>query len=323
MRNLPIFRTALIAATMVILPQFFAVAQDFRSTAVLDNPKMTFRRVRGNVYMLTGAGPAITVQASDESVAVVNTGLRPMGASVLAAIKQISPQSIRWVMNTNSREENTGGNAVLAEAGEPTTDFRGQAALASQESREAPIISQENAMLRMSGATQGEKARPDGVPFETFLTYTKLYNGEGIEIFHAPAATTDGDSFVFFRGSDVISAGDLYSTVHYPNIDLKRGGSINGVIDALTRIIELCIFRTQSQGGTYVLPGEGRISDQSDVTEYRDMLAIIRDRVQNAIEFGSTLPQIKAAQLARDYDPRYGSSDAFIETVYKSLTAKK
>jgi glyoxylase-like metal-dependent hydrolase (beta-lactamase superfamily II) len=250
-----------------------------------------------------------------------------MSAEVLTAIKQISPRPIRWVIDTNSREENTGGSAMLAAAGEPTSDFRGAAdSVNPDDAHEAPIISHENAMLRMSGAVAGEARRADGVPWETFQRDTKLYNGEGIQIFYAPAATTDGDVFVYFRSSDVISAGDLFSTIHYPAIDLKRGGSINGVIDGLTHIIELCIFKTQSQGGTYVIPGDGRISDQADVTEYRDMLAIIRDRVENAIKEGKTLAQIKELRLSRDYDPRYGSNDPayttdrFIETVFESLT---
>jgi cyclase len=298
----------------------FSRAGDRHVPMRVDNSALKILPVRGNVYMVAGAGPNITIQTSDQSVVIVNTGIASMSSDVLRAIRQVSNRPVRAIINTNAREENTAGNETIAASGAPTTDFRNLTAYLGARATASPIIGHENVMMRMSGVRDGEVARPAGsVPAETFTKSTKLFNGEGIEVFHVPAATTDGDSFAFFRRSDVISAGDLMSTIHYPTIDLKRGGSINGVIDGLTQIIEMSIFETQAQGGTFIIPGEGRICDQEDVTGYRDMLTIIRDRVQNAIKEGKTLAQAKAARLSRDYDTRYGSSDVFIETVYQSL----
>jgi glyoxylase-like metal-dependent hydrolase (beta-lactamase superfamily II) len=322
-------RTVLALLAVIAIVQSPALAQFSRAgdrhvPVRVENSTLRIFPVQGNVYMVAGAGPNITIQTSDQSVVVVNTGVATMSSDLLRAIRQLSKHPVRAIINTNAREANTAGNEAISASGAPTTDFRNLTAYLGARAVAAPIIGHENVMMRMSGVREGEVARPVGsVPAETFTKSTKLFNGEGIEAFHVPAATTDGDSFVFFRRSDVISAGDLMSTEHYPTIDLKRGGSINGVIDGLTQIIEMSIFETQAQGGTRIIPGEGRICDQEEVTGYRDMLTIIRDRVQTAIKEGKTLAQVKAARLSRDYDPRYGSSDAFIETVYQSLTQKR
>src|SRR4029077_2600035 len=122
-----------------------------------------------------------------------------------------------------------------------------------------------------------------------------------------PAAHTNGDILVFFRGSDVISTGDLFVTTGYPEIDLKQGGHINGVIEGLNRILDLAISDTFTEGGTRIVPGHGRICDEFEVLEYRDMVTIVRDRVQTMIKKGMTLDQIKAARPTLDFDPRYGT----------------
>jgi glyoxylase-like metal-dependent hydrolase (beta-lactamase superfamily II) len=148
-------------------------------------------------------------------------------------------------------------------------------------------------------------------------------------MFHIPAAHTDGDTIVYFRKSDVVSAGDLFLTDSYPVIDLKRGGSLQGVIDGLNRILDLAIPAHHEEGGTYVIPGRGRICDEFDVVEYRDMLTIFRDRIQAMIKKGLTLEQVKAARPTSDYDPEYGATagpwttDMFVEAAYKSLTQKR
>ena len=156
-----------------------------------------------------------------------------------------------------------------------------------------------------------------------------MYHGDGIQVFHMPAAHTDGDSIVYFRHNDVIAAGDVFSTTGYPMIDLERGGSINGVVDALNKILDIAFPDFRLEGGTLVVPGHGRICDSADVAYYRDMVTIVRDRVQDMVKKGMTLDQVKAARPTRDYDPRYGSTsgawttDMFVEAVYKSLSAKK
>jgi cyclase len=150
-------------------------------------------------------------------------------------------------------------------------------------------------------------------------------NGEAVIVYHAPDATTDGDSLVFFRHSEVISAGNLYSTVSYPVIEVDKGGSIQGVLGGLNRLLDLAVAEYRGQGGTWVIPGRGRLSDTADVASYRNMIHIIRDRVQDMIKKGMTLEQVKAARPTMDFDRRYGSTagawttDMFVEAVYRSL----
>ena len=129
-------------------------------------------------------------------------------------------------------------------------------------------------------------------------------------VYHMPAAHTDGDSVVFFRRSDVISAGDIFTPNNYPFLDLARGGSVQGEIDALNHIIELTVPAKYQEGGTYVIPGHGRLCEEADVVEYRDMVTIIRDRIQDLIRKGKTLDQVKAAKPTLDYDTQYGTQPA-------------
>jgi glyoxylase-like metal-dependent hydrolase (beta-lactamase superfamily II) len=157
------------------------------------------------------------------------------------------------------------------------------------------------------------------------MKLSHFFNGEGIQLLHEPAAHTDGDTLVHFRGSDVIAAGDVYLTTSYPIIDVQRGGTINGVIDGLNRILDLSVAEFRTEGGTLIIPGHGRISDSADVAYYRDMVTIIRDRIQSMMKKGMTLEQVTAAKPTADYDPRYGSTtppwttEMFIEAVYTTL----
>jgi glyoxylase-like metal-dependent hydrolase (beta-lactamase superfamily II) len=155
------------------------------------------------------------------------------------------------------------------------------------------------------------------------------FNNEPVIMIHQPHAHTDGDSLIFFRRSDVLVTGDIFVTTSYPFIDLERGGSIQGEIDALNTILEIAIPGRQDEAGTYIIPGHGRICDAPELLEFRDMVTIIRDRIQAAIKKRMTLDQVKAAGLTKDYDARYsaksgiGTKDMFVEAVYKSLTQKK
>jgi glyoxylase-like metal-dependent hydrolase (beta-lactamase superfamily II) len=153
-------------------------------------------------------------------------------------------------------------------------------------------------------------------------------NGEGIEVLHLAAAHTDGDSIVFFRRSDIVAAGDILDTTRFPHIDVERGGSVQGEIDALNRLVDLAIPSVpivSREGGTFVIPGHGRICDQFDVVEYRDMVTVIRDRVRALIKEGQSLQQIRAANPTGGYTRRYGSdtgpwtTSMFVEAVYQSL----
>jgi glyoxylase-like metal-dependent hydrolase (beta-lactamase superfamily II) len=198
----------------------------------------------------------------------------------------------------------------------------------------AMIIAHENVLLGMNaaGKSKGEgaslfAASAEGLPTETFYGQQfrmNFFNGEGVVIYHQPAAHTDGDALVFFRGSDVISAGDIFDMTKYPVIDLERGGSIQGILAGLNTILELAVPEYQTEGGTMIVPGHGRLADSADVAYYRDMITIIRDRVRAAVAEGKTLDQVKAARLTKDYDPRFGRNPSwtgamFVEAVYRSL----
>jgi len=287
-------------------------------------------KVQGNVYMIAGPGGNTTVLVGDSGVLVVDTQTAPASEKLLAAIRSISPKPISYIVNTNGRSDAIGGNAALAKAG-PTRPNRSpiQAGLGGNVEAKTTIVAHESVLNRLI-ATPG--LAPEAWPTETFFedSHEIFFADEAVQVFHEPAAQTDGDSIVFFRRSDVIATGDLFMTTGYPFIDAAKGGSINGVIDALNRIIDIAIPDHKVQeGGTMIVPGHGRLCDEQDVIEYRDMVTIVRDRVQYMIGKGRSLEQIKAAKPTLDFDPRYGSTSGawttgmFIEQIYRDLTKKK
>jgi cyclase len=286
--------------------------------------------VQGQVYMLvtTGvAGSNVTVQVGDDGVLLVDTSVSQVTNQLVAEIRKLSDKPIRYIINTHVHADHVGGNEALAKMG--STIAGGNVGIGAGEG--AGVIAHENVMTRMSAPTGSTAPMPFAAwPTDTFFTAKKelFFNGEAIEIEHQPSAHTDGDSLIFFRRSDVVATGDLFSTTTYPIVDLARGGNIQGVIAGLNRILDITIPRDKQEGGTYVIPGHGRLCDEADVLEYRDMVTIIRDRVQDLITKGKTLEQVKAAKPTLDYDGRYGADSGpwttsqFVEAVYKSLKEK-
>jgi glyoxylase-like metal-dependent hydrolase (beta-lactamase superfamily II) len=293
-------------------------------------------QVRPNFYMLAGAGGNIGVQIGSDGVVLVDAGKADMSNQVLAAIKKITPLPTRYIIDTSADADHVGGNGTLSKAGLTIfTNALGNAGLgnAMTNGGGASIMAHNNILQRMSAPTG--KAQPfpaDTLPTEAFYTELKTLrmNDEAIVIEHQPAAHTDSDSFVFFRGSDVIAAGDVLDTTRFPVIDLEKGGSIQGEIDALNKLIDLAVppgpFIYKGTG-TYVIPGHGRLCVQLDVVNYRDMVQIVRDNIADMMKRGMTLGQIKEASPAKAYETEYGTqpgvTSAFIESVYKSLSAKK
>jgi cyclase len=285
-------------------------------------------KVRSNVYMLSGAGGNITVLTFPQGVLLVDSGLGQMSDQVLAAIRTLSSQPIHYIINTGMDPDHVGGNATLGASGDQVTGGN-VAGDIGDAGAGAEIIAHQNVLDRLSSM----KSPFAELPTTTFPTeMTKLstfYHGDAVELIHMPAAHTDGDSIVWLRHSDVIATGDIFNKTSYPTIDLDKGGSINGEIKALDDIVDLAFPDFRLEGGTAIVPGHGRLCDTADVAYYRDMVTIIRDRVQDLIKKGDTLEQVKAAGLTQDFDKIYGqepngvTGDKFVETIYQSLATKK
>jgi cyclase len=277
--------------------------------------------VHGNVYILVGAGGNITFSIGKDGVLLVDTGTAGMADKVVAAIQQFGRERnptgpvlpIRYIINTAADPDHTGGNEKITQSNLFKPLEGGEL-----------IIAQDNVLRRMAEAP--EHAQPTHTYQTEQYKLNRFFNGEGVQVIHMPNAHSDGDSIVWFRFSDVISTGEIF-TDSYPVIDVQQGGSVNGVIDALNRIIDLVFPEFRVQGGTMLVPGHGRISDLTDIAYYRDMVTIVRDRVQDMIKRGMTLEQVKAAKVTVDFDPVYdrrpGSSEKFVEAVYRSLSQRK
>jgi len=295
-------------------------------------------QLRPNFYMVAGDGSNIAVQLGTDGIVIVDTGTGEKAKQVIAEIRKLSNRPIRYVINTSADSDHVGGNDELSAAGQSVIPTGGLNEIGAAGGR-APILAEENVQSRMA-APEGEKsAFPIGAwPTVTYAsaleeTQKDLYiNGEAIITTYQPAAHTDGDSIVFFRRSDVLVTGDVFDQTRFPVIDRDKGGSIQGVIDSLNRIIGITVppipFIWQ-EGGTVVVPGHGLASHEADVVDYRDMVTIIRDRVQEMARKGMTLQQIRAARPSLEYDGIYGATtgewtaDMFIETVYREVSRRK
>ena len=280
--------------------------------------------VQGNLCMLLGDGGNIAVQVGDQGPMLVNSGAGAITDKIIAAVKKLSDKPIQFIVNTGYQPDFTGGNVKLRATGyDPSvlgSFFSGQFVDAG---KGATIIGHQNVQNHLMAL----KSPSDGWPSDTFVEARrrKFHNGEAVEIFHMPNAVTDADSIVHFRRSDVIATGDIFDTVRYPHIDVKNGGSIQGEIAALNFILDRTVYKHDEEDGTMIVPGHGRLCDEWEVAEYRDMLVIVRDRVQEMIRTGATLEQVQRNRVTADYDTRYGATSGawttpmFVEAVYTSL----
>ena len=310
---------------------------------------------RDNIFVLGGAGANIVLSVGRDGVFMVDTGLEQRADQVIAAIRQLQrqldqrtlpverfgaegrpstllepyyrsapPKPIRYIANTTIAPDHIGGNAKIAEAGKTFTGGNVTGEIGDV-GEGAAILAHESLLNRMGQTKAPSRALPTDTYFGDHLKLSHFFNGEGVVLYHAPAATSDGDSFVNFRRADVLATGDLFRMSAYPMIDIEKGGSIQGVLAALNRIIDMSVAEFRTEGGTLFVGGHGRIGDLADLTYYRDMCTIIRDRVQDLVKKGTTLAQVKAAKPTEDWDGRFGTDaswtpDQFVEAIYKSLT---
>jgi glyoxylase-like metal-dependent hydrolase (beta-lactamase superfamily II) len=312
--------------------------------------------VRKNIWMLVGAGTNIAASVGPDGVLLVNAGTAQASARVVAAIKDLQtqlnafgfldvmtpprggaetrsrfpvnthppPKPVRYIINTSSLPHSIGGNQAVAASGVTYTGGNVAGTIADS-SEGAAVLAHENVLNRMVGLDLPFAALPTETYFTAEYKVSTFFNDEGVQILHVPSAATDGDSFVYFRGSDVIAAGDLFNMNTFPIIDVDAGGSINGVLDGLNAILKLAIPEFRTEGGTMIIPGHGRLGDSADVGYYRDMLTIIRDQVKALIDEGLTLEQVIERRPTFGYEARFGAdtgpwtTEMFLEAVYRSL----
>jgi glyoxylase-like metal-dependent hydrolase (beta-lactamase superfamily II) len=294
-------------------------------------------QLRPNFYVIGGAGGNILVQTGPEGVILVDSGSTAMADEVLAAIAKLTPLPIRYIINTSMDADHVGGNEVLSKAG--LSILPGAVAAGAGLGDDvlanfgyASVLAHENVLTRMS------EAEPPIAsafwPTKTFFyrMYSMYLNGEGIQVIHQPAAHTDGDVIVFFRRGDVIATGDLIDTTRFPFIDVERGGTLQGELDALNRLMDLSIHNVPLlwyPDRTLLVPGHGHVYDKLDLLEYRDAITVVRDRVQDLIDQGMTLAQVQAANPTLGYRSQYGTdsgpwtTEMFVAAIYNELAAEK
>jgi len=308
--SIPLLSTFVVEPVLAQRPEF--LANNSEEIEVLP--------VQGSISMIATGGSNIAVMVGELGLIVVDSGNAEATENVVNAIRGLSSLPPRYIISTAALPSHLAGNVAINEIGELSA-FNG-----INQGVGIPIVGHANGLTLLVTQFIGE------IPYEfwpnnTFYGESKaLYmNGEPIEILHQPAAITQSDVLVHFRGSDVLVTGDIFDTTSYPHFYSEYGGSLSGLIDALNSVIEIAVPEFNQQGGTLIIPGHGRISSESDVVEYRDMVTIIRDRVQLMIEEGLSFEEVLVAQPSLEYDGIYGHDSGewttrmFLEAVYNEL----
>jgi glyoxylase-like metal-dependent hydrolase (beta-lactamase superfamily II) len=281
-------------------------------------------RAQGNVFVLVGPGGNTAVQVGADGPMVVDTQPAALSARVLEAVSGLTPRPIRHIVLTSGGDQQAGGAAIVSKAGRyvrviDSIDPRGL-------DNRASIIAHVNVLSRMTM----EKAPSESWPTDTYFSseWSLFSNGEAVQLFHVTAAHSDGDTIAFFRRSDVVCTGAIFDAAGYPRFEPRLGGGIDGIIEGLNRILDITVPGTNQDGGTIVIPGRGRLSDETDVANYRDMVTIVRDRVRHLASKGMSLEQVRRAKLTADYDGLYGrrdewTGDMFVEAIYRDVTRSR
>ena len=281
-------------------------------------------RAQGNVFLLATTGGNTAVQVGPDGPLVVDTQTAALSARVLEAIASLSQRPIRHIVLTSGGDQQAGGAAPLSKAGRyvrviDSIDPRGGDVRAS-------IIAHVSVLNAMTAANVPSASWPT----DTYFTaeWSLFSNGEAVQLFHVPAAHSDGDTIVFFRRSDVIATGAIFDATAFPRFDPARGGGIAGIIEGLNRVLDVAVPGENQEGGTVVIPGRGRLSDETDVANYRDMVTIVRDRVRAMAAQGLSLAQVLRAKPTADYDALYGgrddwTSEMFVTAIYRDVSKAK
>ncbi len=345
-------KRAIAVGLAMLSAAFVAVAQQGNPLNDSADGNIEVVPIRDNIYLIGGAGSNIVISAGSEGVLMVDSGLAVNAPKVLQAVQGLTvelnkfmqpvtrfssggsgnvlagvrpPKPIRFLLNTSALPEHTGGNPQIAAAGKTFTGGNVTGDLGDV-TEGAAILSHENVLQRLSDGGMPSRGLPTESYYGNVMKLSHYFNGEGVVMYHIPNAITDGDSIIYFRTADVLVSGDIFTFAGYPPIDLAKGGSVQGVLAGLNRMLDIVTPEFRSEGGTFIVPGHGRVGDTADLAYYRDMVTIVRDRVQDAIGKGKTLEQVKAARPTEDWDPRFGRNpkwtpDQFVEAVYKSLTS--
>lgn len=293
-------RRSIITALLLVLASTGAGAQD--------TARFSVQLVAPGIHMLVEpSGGNVGLSVGPDGVFMIDDHLKAMSARLLEAVRSITPHPVRMLINTHFHYDHAGGNEPLGEAG-------------------AIILAHDNVRRRLNADQLYEafnftqkRTAPPGLPVITFASDVTLHlNGDEIHAFHVPTAHTDGDAVVYFRNANVIHTGDVFFNGTYPFIDLSRGGSIDGMVSAVNRLVDLATEDTK------LIPGHGPLADRAALVRYRDALIGTRDAVRAAMAGNRTLEQVKAAKPTAPWDEQWGAGfvrpDAYVETLYRSLS---